>query len=97
LKFVDGKNKKTGHTTVDFRNINFNGWIDRNDTAYTFLSPSTRRTKPFQEPEPWTKIEVFMSKGKSVLARSREKAFGCLLDIQSYVHTGEYVGVDTHV
>lgn len=36
--------------------------------------------------EPWTKLDVVMFKGKSVLARSREKQLGTVLDIQSYVH-----------
>lgn len=97
MKFLDPKHKKSGYVIVDFRAVNFNGWYVKNDTSYTFLLPNTRRSKPAQVPEPWTKIEVVIFKGKSLLARSREKNLGSLLDIQSFVHSGAYVGVSTHV
>ena len=94
MKFLDPHHRKWGYTIVDFTRTNLNGWIVRNDPAYTFLLPTTRRTKPAQEPEPWTKIEAIFSVGKSRLAKSRERSLGCLLDIQSFVHIGEYLGVD---
>jgi hypothetical protein len=94
MKFLDPQHRKRGYTTLDFTRINLKGWIVRNDPAYTFLLPTTRRTKPAQEPEPWTKIEAILSMGKSKLAKSQERNLGCLLDIQSFVHTGEYLGVD---
>ena len=46
--------------------------------------------RPADIPQPWTKLEVVMFKGKSVLARSREKNLGSLCDIQSFVHSGAY-------
>lgn len=58
----------------------------KNTSLDTFLMPTTRRSKPAQVAEAWTKIDVVMFKGKSVLARSREKQLGSLVDIQSFVH-----------
>ena len=46
--------------------------------------------RPADIPQPWTKLEVVMFKGKSVLARSREKNLGSLCDIQSFVHSGAH-------
>lgn len=71
---------------MDFTQLNFNGWQLKNTALDSFLSPTTRRSKPMQIAEPWTKLDVVMFKGKSVLARSREKQLGTVLDIQSYVH-----------
>ena len=89
LKFLDPKHRKSGYLIADFRDVNFNGWIVKSYKAlYTFLLPAVRRTKPAQVPEPWTRIEISRIKGTSLLARSRIKSLGCLLDIQSFVHTG---------
>ena len=98
LKCLDPKHRKSGYMIADFRNVNFNGWIVKSYKGlYTFLVPAMRRTKPTQLPEPWTRIEVSRIKGTSLLARSRIKSLGCLLDIQSFVHIGVYCGIDTHV
>ena len=71
---------------ADFTQLSFNGWVLKNTALDTFLMPTTRRSKPNQVSEAWTKIDVVMYKGKSLLARSREKQLGSLVDIQSFVH-----------
>ena len=75
-----------GYVLADFTQINFNGWQLKSTVLDSYLIPATRRSKPMQLSEPWTKLDVVMFKGKSILARSREKQLGSLLDIQSFVH-----------
>mmetsp|Transcript_3722 Transcript_3722/g.9015 ORF Transcript_3722/g.9015 Transcript_3722/m.9015 type:complete len:2275 (-) Transcript_3722:103-6927(-) len=83
MKFIDPVNEKWGPLIGDFSQIDWQGWVLRNQSHDSYWEPYTHNVVPGKHGQPWMRVDIQLA--KQSVYQTKVTKFGSLLDIVSCV------------